>query len=314
MAVALRDVAKRFGSVRALDGVTLDVGKGDILGLLGPNGSGKSTLLKVIARLIPPDEGTVLLPANGRAMMRRTGMLFDHTAHWEALTGYENAWFFARSYGMDPAAAHDRLEDLFGLFDLRERWGDPVSSYSYGMRRKPGLIEALVHEPSLILLDEPSIGLDYRARVTLAGLLHEAARRGATIIFSTNDVNEAAGLAHRVALFDRGRLLVSGEPSELVRSLDAKVTIELRLKAPVDLRPLGGVPGVEGVGAEEREDGLHITVVAAADGSPSGSSSLLARVIHEVAVQGGVVVDVDLRSPGLPDVFLAYTGERSSAP
>lgn len=311
MVVVVRDVKKRFGSVRALDRVTLDVGEGEILGLLGPNGSGKSTLLKVVARLTSPDEGTVTLPADGRAMMLRTGMLFDHTAHWETLTGYENAWFFARSYGMDPQAAHDRLESLFALFDLRERWDDPVSGYSYGMRRKLGLIEALAHEPSLILLDEPSIGLDYRARVTLAGLLCEAARRGAAVIFSTNDVNEAAGLAHRVALFDRGRLLVSGEPSALVRSLAAKVTIDLRLKAPVDPRPLGQVPGVEGVGADEREDGFHVTVVAAPD--ESGTSSLLARVVHAVAAQGGVVVGADLRVPGLPDVFLAYTEEEPGA-
>ena len=312
MAVALRDVTKRFGSVRALDGVTLDVGKGESLGLLGPNGSGKSTLLKVIARLIPPDEGTVLLPANGRAMMRRTGMLFDHTAHWEALTGYENARFFARSYGMEPGAAHDRLESLFSLLDLRDRWDDPVSTYSYGMRRKLSLIEALAHEPSLILLDEPSIGLDYRARVTLAGLLREAARGGAAIVFSTNDVNEAADLAHRVALFDRGRMLVAGEPSVLVGSLGATVTIDLRLKAPIDPRPLGQVSGIEGVGTEEREDGFHVTVIAAPDAS--GHSSLLARVVHAVAGEGGVVVGVDLHAPGLPDVFLAYTKEGADAP
>ncbi len=312
MVVALRDVTKRFGTLRALDRVTLDVGEGEILGLLGPNGSGKSTLLKVIARLIPPDEGTIALPSYGRAMMRRTGMLFDHAAHWETLTGYENARFFARSYGMDPAAAHDRLEDLFSLFELRERWDDPVSAYSYGMRRKLGLIEALAHEPSLILLDEPSIGLDYRARATLAGLLRAAARRGATVILSTNDLNEAADLARRVALFDRGRLLISGEPSALIGSLAAKVTIDLRLKAPIDPRSLADLPGVESAGAQEGEDGYHVTVIAAPDGS--GPSSLLARVVHAVAGEGGVVVGADLRAPGLFDVILAYTEEGPDAP
>jgi len=311
MAVTLRDVTKWFGTVRALDGVTLDVGKGEILGLLGPNGSGKSTLLKVIARLIPPDDGSVVRPPAGRATMHGTGMLFDHTAHWEALTGYENAWFFARSYGMDPGAAHDRLKGLFEAFGLRERLGDPVSGYSYGMRRKLGIIEALAHDPSLILLDEPSIGLDYRARITLAGLLRDAARQGATVIFSTNDVSEAADLADRVALFDRGRLLVSGEPSALIRSLGAVVMIELRLKAPIDIRPLEEIPGVEGIGAEERGEGFSITVAATPDGL--GPSSLLARVVHAVAAQGGEVVGADLRAPGLPDVFLAYTGGKSGA-
>jgi len=309
MVAALRDVTKRFGSVRALDRVTLDLGEGEILGLLGPNGSGKSTLLRVIARLVPPDEGTVLLPAFSRA---NTGVLFDHAAHWETLTGYENARFFARSYGMDAATADDRLEDLFSLFDLRERRDDPVATYSYGMRRKLGLIEALAHEPSLILLDEPSIGLDYRARVTLAGLLHAAARRGATVVFSTNDLNEAAGLAHRVALLDRGRLLVAGEPSALIGALGARVAIDLRLAAPVDLRAIGRVHGVESVVAEEREDGVHVTVMVAPDGS--SPSSLLARVIHAVAGEGGVVAGADLRAPGLADIFLAYTEEEPGAP
>lgn len=309
MVAALRDVTKRFGSVRALDRVTLDLGEGEILGLLGPNGSGKSTLLRVIARLVPPDEGTVLLPAFSRA---GTGVLFDHAAHWEVLTGYENARFFARSYGMDAATADDRLEDLFSLFDLRERRDDPVATYSYGMRRKLGLIEALAHEPSLILLDEPSIGLDYRARVTLAGLLHAAARRGATVVFSTNDLNEAAGLAHRVALLDRGRLLVAGEPSALIGALGARVAIDLRLAAPVDLRAIGRVHGVESVVAEEREDGVHVTVMVAPDGS--SPSSLLARVIHAVAGEGGVVAGADLRAPGLADIFLAYTEEEPGAP
>ena len=308
MGAALRDVTKRFGSVRALDRVTLDLGEGEILGLLGPNGSGKSTLLRVIARLVPPDEGTVLLPAFSRAS---TGVLFDHAAHWEVLTGYENARFFARSYGMDAATADDRLEDLFSLFDLRERRDDPVATYSYGMRRKLGLIEALAHEPSLILLDEPSIGLDYRARVTLAGLLRAAARRGATVVFSTNDLNEAAGLAHRVALLDRGRLLVAGEPSALIGALGAKVTIDLRLAAPVDLQAIGRVPGVESVGTEEQEDGVHVTVMVAPDGS--SPSSLLARVIHAVAGEGGVVAGADLRAPGLADIFLAYTEEEPGA-
>ena len=312
MVVALRDVTKWFGSIQALDRVTLSVGEGEIVGLLGPNGSGKSTLLKVIARLIPPDEGSVVLPVNGRLMMLRTGMLFDHTAHWETLTGYENAWFFARSYGMDPVTAHDRLEDLFERFDLLERWGDPVSSYSYGMRRKLCLIEALAHDPSLILLDEPSIGLDYRARVNLADLLRTAARRGAAIILSTNDVDEAAGLAHRIALLNRGHLLASGEPSALIGSLAAKVTIELRLRIPVDIRSLEEIPGVEGVSADEREGGLYVTVMAAPD--ESGPSSLLARIVHAVAARGGEVVGADIRAPGLPDVFLAHMEEEEGAP
>ena len=312
MVVALRDVTKRFGTLRALDRVTLDVGEGEILGLLGPNGSGKSTLLKVIARLIPPDEGTITLPSEGQAMMRRTGMLFDHAVHWETLTGYENARFFACSYGMDPAAAHGRLEDLFSLFELRERWDDPVSAYSYGMRRKLGLIEALAHDPSLILLDEPSIGLDYRARVTLAGLLRAAARRGAVIVFSTNDVSEATGLAHRVALFNRGRLLITGAPSALTGSLGARVTIDLRLRAPIDHRSLADLPGVESAGAQEQEDGYHVTVIAVPD--KSGPSSLLARVVHAVAEEGGVVVGADLRVPELLDVIRAYTEEGPGAP
>ncbi len=316
--VSIRSVEKRYGSIRALDGVTLTVAKGEIVALLGSNGSGKSTLLKIVAGLVPQDRGGVALfgreTGADQGVRREIGMLFDHSAHWDALTGFENAWYFARSYGLKPDDACGRLERLFSSMALADRRDDPVFTYSYGMRRKLALIEALVHEPALLLLDEPSIGLDYQARVALTTRLREEAERGATVIFSTNDVHEAAGVADRVALFDRGRLLIEGEPSVLVGSLKGRMTIDLALATPVHMQPLLAMAGVEGARADERDGVFVLTIIASPDGSSSGASALLGRVVQEVARQGGAILSVAMRAPGLEDVFLAFMGKPSDAP
>jgi ABC-2 type transport system ATP-binding protein len=306
--VAVRGVEKRYGNIRALDNVTLTVTKGEIVALLGSNGSGKSTLLKVVAGLTPQDRGDIVLFGRSpdRSVRRQIGFLFDHSAHWDALTGFENAWYFARSYGLAAGDARERLDHLFSRMALADRQDDTVSTYSYGMRRKLALIEALVHEPALLVLDEPSIGLDYQARISLTDRLREEARRGTAVLFSTNDVHEAAGIADRVALFDRGRLLAIGEPSVLVGSLKGRMTIDLTLATPVRIPPLLAVAGVEGARADERGGAFVLTIVASPDGSSAGASALLGRIVQKVAEQGGVIRGVEMRAPGLEDVFLAY--------
>ncbi len=208
LAVQLVEVSKYYGRKQALSSVSFSL-KGGRVVFLGPNGSGKTTLMKIMAGLIVPDRGSVrifdepLLP--GRESFRsRIGYLFDHSVHWEALTGWENAYFFARSFGMGRKESEERMSQLFERLNMTDVKDDPVSTYSYGMRRKLALIETMVHRPDILLLDEPSIGLDLSSRSALYGLLGEEAKRGSTVIISTNDINEARHIADEVLLILRG--------------------------------------------------------------------------------------------------------------
>jgi len=303
--VVLDGTSKFYGKVKALDGVSLQVGKGEILALLGPNGSGKSTLLCLLAGLFPPDEGRVVLFGDNRGSARgRIGVLFDHATHWERLTGYENAWFFARSYGLSSQKARPRLDDLFRWAGLWEKRDELVSTYSYGMRRKLALVEALAHRPGLLLLDEPSMGLDYVSRLALYTLLEQEAERGTAVILATSDVHEAALLARRVALMCRGRILVAGEPAALVASLEALTRIELRLVVPLPLASLRQIEGVEEAGLDRQEgDSVCLRLLV------RPGREVLARVVNEVVKQGGILQGIEVRAPNLGDVFLRLTGE-----
>ncbi|MEN6343224.1 MAG: ABC transporter ATP-binding protein [Methanospirillum sp.] len=304
--LALDGVRKAFGSIAALRDVTLAADEGEIIGLLGENGSGKSTLLRLIAGLLRPDGGAIAWwgqhPLDRRSF-REIGVLFDHLGHWDPLTGYENAWYFARSYGLPPGTARARLDMLFERFELRKRQDDPVATYSYGMRRKLALIEVLAHTPRLLLLDEPSMGLDYHARLTLYTLLQDAAESGATVIFASNDMHEAAALATRVVLLQNGQVIAAGAPPALIRSLDRAVRIDLRLTAPIPTGWLRMISGVEGV-SEETDGAMPLLRVLGRTDSGDGSAALLARVVTGVVEQGGKIGALEVSTPSLGDLFL----------
>ncbi|MGZ7049001.1 MAG: ABC transporter ATP-binding protein, partial [Methanobacterium sp.] len=240
MTVKIENLSKSYGKIRALNEVNLEISKGEIFILLGENGSGKSTLLKTIATLYSPDQGQIsILEKDGikesSKIKSQIGVLFDNIIHWEKLTGYENAWFFARSYGLSKEETISGLDELFTKFNLFDNRDDPVSTYSYGMRRKLALIETLVHKPKLLLLDEPSMGLDYISRLVLYDLINKEIGNDTTVIIATNDVSEATTLAQRVALMQKGNILAVGSLSELIDSVKNINRIDIHLASPMAL-------------------------------------------------------------------------------
>ncbi|MFX1480628.1 MAG: ABC transporter ATP-binding protein, partial [Promethearchaeota archaeon] len=217
--IHLYNVWKKYrGSINyALEDISLSFHTGEIHVLLGPNGSGKSTLIKILTQLLPSSKGKIkyndnLLKNSNNELKKEIGVLFDHIAHFEQLTGYENAWFFASSYGVPQEDIKSQLDYYFKWIELWDKKDDPVRTYSYGMRRKLALIEALVHNPTILLLDEPSMGLDYQSRISLYNTLRKLASQGMAIIIASNDVNETAFLANKVSMLSNGKLIVSGEP------------------------------------------------------------------------------------------------------
>jgi ABC-2 type transport system ATP-binding protein len=219
-AVKLRNVAKRYVDIVAVDYIDLDVKYGEILGLLGPNGSGKSTTLKIILGLIKPDSGSVnVLGINAEddsvAVKRQVGYVPESPRLYEFLTGLEYLDFVGDIYGMTVSEKKARIEEYLEALELEGREGDMISSYSQGMKQKTVLISAFLHKPKLLLLDEPLSGLDPRSARIVKDLLRELKSQGVTTILSTHILEIAQAMCDRIAIMYEGRLLALGNMKEL---------------------------------------------------------------------------------------------------
>jgi ABC-2 type transport system ATP-binding protein len=291
-------------SGRGITDVSLVVGQGEILGLVGPNGSGKSTLLRVLSTAIAPDSGTFYVGGvdgieEKQQARAKLGLMVDRPTHYGDLSGWANAFFFARAYGMEEEKANGVLAELFDYFDLAEYRDDHAKTYSYGMGKKLALIEALAHAPELLLLDEPSLGLDYTSQLAYQRKIRELAGGGAAILLASNQVDEVEALCNRVAFLHKGRVAAEGTPEELVSSLRGVKRVVATLRNPVEYAAVGGVAGVEQVASEGRNLIMHC----------EDRPGVVADVVGALVRAGGDITDLSVRRPNLEDVFVKLTGE-----
>lgn len=216
----LQDVRKSFGKTVAVDGLSLSVRKGEILGLLGPNGAGKSTSVSLSVGLIAPDAGSVTIEGHGDpanpGVRQRIGVAPQALALYDALTGEENLRFFGEMYGLSGAALDQRVGWCLEFVGLTDRKNDFAGGYSGGMKRRLNLAAALMHDPQLLLLDEPTVGVDPQSRNKIFESIEELHRQGRTIIYTTHYMEEAERLCDRIAIVDAGRLLALGTVAELL--------------------------------------------------------------------------------------------------
>ena len=291
-------------SGRGVTGVSLAVGRGEIFGLLGPNGSGKTTLLRVLSTALAPDSGAFRVGGvDGLGERRKAraglGLVMDRPTHYGDLSGWANAYFFARAYGMEEGEAKRLLAELFEYFGLAEYKDDKAKTYSYGMSKKLALIEAMVHEPGLLLLDEPSLGLDYTSQLAYQKRIRDLAGAGAGVVLASNEVDEVEALCDRVAFLYRGELVAEGTPEELVSSLRGVKRIVATLRNPVEYEGLGEVAGVERVAPEGRDLVIHC----------EDKPGIVAEVVAGLVRADGDITDLAVRRPNLEDVFVKLTGE-----
>ncbi len=239
--IRLEGLTKRYGAFTAVDGIDLEVPKGSLFGLLGPNGAGKTTTLRMIAGILQPDEGRVLVEGfdvvrDPHQAKRRLGYIPDRPFVYEKLTGTELLRFVAGLYGQDGAAIEERIDELLRLWDL-ERWADElVESYSHGMRQKLIISAALVHRPTVLVIDEPMVGLDPRSARLLKDLLRAFAQTGGTALISTHTLAFAEVLCERMAVIDTGRIVALGS----VEDLRAQAKAESSGLEEIFLRLTGG--------------------------------------------------------------------------
>ncbi len=222
--LSLKSVTKRYGSLTALDGVSLDIERGEFFGLLGPNGAGKSTTMSLIAGLRAPDTGTLTLdgqPLNAHSAAARLslGLVPQHIALYSELNADENLRIFGSLYGLSGADLRARIDAALEAVQLTERRRDPVKTFSGGMQRRLNLVAALLHKPKLLLCDEPTVGIDPQSRNAIFEYLEQLNRDGLTIIYSTHYMEEATRLCSRIGIIDHGKLHALGTLDELLTQL-----------------------------------------------------------------------------------------------
>ena len=311
-AVEADGLVKTFGDTRALDGLDLRVATGTVLGLLGPNGAGKTTTVRVLATLLTPDAGSARVLGHdvvedSEAVRARIGLTGQFAAVDEALTGRENLVWFARLRGLGKRAAGDRADDLLERFDLAESATRAVKGYSGGMRRRLDLAASLVVEPELLVLDEPTTGLDPRSRFELWDQVRELKDRGVTVLLTTQYLEEADQLADRIVVVDRGQSVAEGTARELKDRVGG-AGLDVVAADPDDLPVLEALLARVSGGDVAVDHAAHRVSAPVDDGVAA-----LAAVAEALRRDGIAVDDLSLRRPSLDEVFLSLTGRTATA-
>jgi daunorubicin resistance ABC transporter ATP-binding subunit len=298
-------LSKRFGETVALDGLDLFVPAGAILGLLGPNGAGKTTAVRILTTLARPDAGSARVAghdvvAEADAVRRSIGVTAQSATVDEVLSGRQNLIMIGRLSGLRRREAHARARELLEQFELTEAGDRMIRQYSGGMRRRLDLAASLVTHPPVLFLDEPTTGLDPTSRVRMWGIIRELVAGGATLLLTTQYLDEADELADRILVVDHGRAISEGTAAEL-KAQTGGARLELTLSAPSGAAVATLAPYVTGAVRASR-DGLRLR-------APVGNESGLAtRIVRALDDAGLTVDDVQVHQPSLDDVFFALTG------
>ena len=311
-AVLAEGLVKRYGDVTALDGLSLRVPEGTVLGVLGPNGAGKTTTVRVLTTLLIPDAGRARVAdvdvlRDPREVRRRIGVSGQYAAVDEHLTGFENLDMVGRLYHLGRKPSKARARDLLAQFDLVDAADRPVKTYSGGMRRRLDLAGALVARPQVLFLDEPTTGLDPRSRADMWEVIGELVAGGTTLLLTTQYMEEADRLADNIVVVDHGKVIAEGSADQLKAQiggerLEIVVAPGARLDQVRDLlRALGS--GEVSVDAHTRRLSVPVT----------GGTQALIEALRQLDEAGVDVQDVGLRRPTLDDVFLTLTGHTTVA-
>lgn len=304
--VTVEHLRKTFGDLVAVDDVTFSATAGEVLGLLGPNGAGKTTTIGCLSGLLTPSAGRVTLlghdvARDGREARRGLGVVPQELAVYEDISARDNLAFWGAAYGLSGVDLRRRVDEVLELVGLADRAGEPVKRFSGGMKRRLNFGCGLVHRPRVLLLDEPTVGVDPQTRVRLLDLVREQARAGACIVYTTHYMEEAQALCDRIIIIDHGRVLATGTVTELRALMGERDLVRLAGRFPA------GVAGVAAaaVGGEVVSEDERSLVLAVAEGS-----GRLPVIFQTIANAGGEVHEATLSQPSLESLFIKLTGRQ----
>ncbi|MER6101139.1 ATP-binding cassette domain-containing protein [Streptomyces sp. NPDC001832] len=313
-AVEVRGLVKHYGSTKALDGVDLDVREGTVLGVLGPNGAGKTTLVRCLSTLIIPDAGHATVAGydvvkQPRQLRRTIGLTGQYASVDEKLSGWENLYMIGRLLDLPRRAARSRADELLERFSLTDAAKRAAMDYSGGMRRRLDLAASMIGSPAVLYLDEPTTGLDPRTRNEVWDEVQRMVVEGATVLLTTQYMEEAEQLADELTVIDKGKIIASGGVNDLKAKVGGR-TLQIRPSDPAQLPAMAqalreaGLDGVAGAQAVPDEGLLYVPIL---------SDEQLTAVIGLLGTRGFSLAHVATALPSLDEVFLAITGEKSSS-
>ncbi len=304
-AIEVKNLKKSFGELQAVQGVEFAAEKGEILSLLGPNGAGKSTTISMLSGLLVPNDGDATIMghsicAEPEAAKASLGVVPQDIALYPDLSARENLVFWGKMYGLRGAALKTRVDEVLDIIGLRERQKDAVGKFSGGMKRRVNIGAALLHKPQVVIMDEPTVGIDPQSRRHILDNVKELNRQGMTVLYTTHYMEEAAELSDHIAIMDSGKVIAYGTHDELIKLVNGQTRIDLTLNVEGS-DVLEAWKNVEGVSKLDTLDGT-VTVLV------DDSNLVLPRLFEAAGKLGARILSVDIQEPNLETVFLHLTG------
>jgi ABC-2 type transport system ATP-binding protein len=301
----IKNLTKSYGDVLALDRFSLDLKKGEVLGLLGPNGAGKTTLISILAGTLGDFTGTVNFQGknlfSARELKNRLGIVPQDMAFYEELSAMDNLLFWGGLYDVPRADLKKRASELLELVELSARAKEPVKNFSGGMKRRLNTAIGLLHRPDLLLLDEPTVGIDVQAKVSILDIIRNVGAAGTAVIFTTHQLAEVETTCSRIAIMDAGRILAEGTLDELVRIVGERDVVEI----------VGDFAAAAFSEAVQDLAGARVELLSVADGIASlgvSDTAEIPRIMDRLFQRKLAVTDMKIKSPNLETVFLKLTG------